>query len=203
MVGSCDENSSFSCHDVSSSGSCGGCFDQQRWNLVKMREHLHGSEHLCIFVSFLFLLVSVSVFGTIQGILAYIEFERWEPPLVVSDCYGFSQATSKGIEGEEWEELYCHHRDMSKATGAKKPSESQKAKALWAMKAAKDEGDVNSDPARKEDIFGRTRTRLDLWKITSKTQSWPWKKHCSAWGTTIRAGHWLEAESREDCNGLQ
>ena len=27
---------------------------------------------------------------------------------------------------------------MSKATGAKKPSESQKAKALWSMKAAKD-----------------------------------------------------------------
>ena len=27
---------------------------------------------------------------------------------------------------------------MSKATGAKEPSESQKAKALWALKAAKD-----------------------------------------------------------------
>ena len=27
---------------------------------------------------------------------------------------------------------------MSKAAGAKKPSESQQAKALWAMKAAKD-----------------------------------------------------------------
>ena len=34
-----------------------------------MREHLHGSEHLCNFVSFL-LCVSQSVFGTIQRRLA-------------------------------------------------------------------------------------------------------------------------------------
>ena len=92
----------------------------------------------------------------------HIEFERWEPPLVVADCDGFSQATCKGIEGEESEELYCYCRDMSKATGAKKPSESQKAKAHWAMKAAKDRGEVYYDPVCKEDIFGRTRTRLDL-----------------------------------------
>ena len=42
------------------------------------------------------------------------------PPLVDADCHAFSQAIYKGIEGEEWEELYCHCRDMSKATGAKK-----------------------------------------------------------------------------------
>ena len=49
-----------------------------------------------------------------------------------------AEQSYKGIEGEDWEELYCHYRDVSKATGAKKPSESQKAKALWSMKAAKD-----------------------------------------------------------------
>ena len=53
---------------------------------------------------------------------------------------------------------------MSKATGAKKPSASQKAKALWAMKAAWDRGEDYFDPARKEDILGRTRARLDLWE---------------------------------------
>ena len=42
---------------------------------------------------------------------------------------------------KEWEELYCHYREMSRATGAKKPSESQKAKALWATNAAKDRGE--------------------------------------------------------------
>ena len=44
----------------------------------------------------------------------------------------------KGIEGSEWEELYHHYREMSRAAGAKKPSEIQKTKALWAMKAARD-----------------------------------------------------------------
>ena len=43
-------------------------FGHQRWNLVNMRKHLNGSEHLCIFVFFT-LLVSISV-GTIQRSLA-------------------------------------------------------------------------------------------------------------------------------------
>ena len=43
---------------------------------------------------------------------------------------GMLSAKHKGIEVRDWEELYCHYRDMSKATGAKKPSESQKAQAL-------------------------------------------------------------------------
>ena len=48
-----------------------------------------------------------------------------------ADWYAFCQAIYKGIEGKEWRELYFHHREMSKAAGAKKkPSESQKAKAL-------------------------------------------------------------------------
>ena len=50
-----------------------------------------------------------------------------------------------------------------KATGAKKPSESQKAKALWAKKEAKDRNEEYWDPARKEDILARTKTRLELW----------------------------------------
>ena len=33
----------------------------------------------------------------------------------------------KRIEVSEWEQLYFHYREMSKAGGAKKPSESQKA----------------------------------------------------------------------------
>ena len=51
---------------------------------------------------------------------------------------------------------------MSKATGTKKPSESQKAKALGAMKAAKERGEAYCDPAREEGILERTKTRLDL-----------------------------------------
>ena len=48
-----------------------------------------------------------------------------------ADWHAFCQAIYKGIEGEEWEELYTHYRDMSKATGTKKPSESQKSESLW------------------------------------------------------------------------
>ena len=52
-------------------------------------------------------------------------------------------------------------REMSKAAGAKKSSESQKAKALWAMKAAKDRGDEFDDLARKDNIY---QTRLEQWE---------------------------------------
>ena len=53
--------------------------------------------------------------------------------------YVFRQAIYKGIEGREWEELYHHYRDLSKAVGAKKPSESQKAEAPWALGKESDE----------------------------------------------------------------
>ena len=60
---------------------------------------------------------------------------------------------------------------MSKAAGAKKPSESHKANALWAMKAAKDRGDEFNDSARKENILGRKQTRLELWEEHLKDPS--------------------------------
>ena len=86
-----------------------------------------------------------------------------------ADWHAFCQANYKGIgvreweiEGSGWEELYFHYRWMSKATGAKKPSESQKAKDLWAMKAAKDRSEEYYDPARKDNILRRKETRLEL-----------------------------------------
>ena len=85
----------------------------------------------------------------------HIKFERGEPPLVDADWRAFCQATCTGFDEEDWEELHCHTTDMSKATGAKKPSESEKAKGLWAMKAAKDRGEVYYDPARKDNILER------------------------------------------------
>ena len=71
---------------------------------------------------------------------------------------------AKGVEGEEWEALYCHCRELKQATGAKKPSESQKAKALWAMIAARDKYDEFYYPAHRKDIQDRARTRLELWE---------------------------------------
>ena len=56
----------------------------------------------------------------------------------------------------------------------KKSSESQKAKALWAMKAEKDRMKDFYDPARKDDILGRKQTSCG--KNVSKTQSQRWTK---------------------------
>ena len=44
---------------------------------------------------------------------------------------------------------------MSEAAGAKKLNESQRAKAPWAMKAAKDSEEDFYDPARKDKMFGK------------------------------------------------
>ena len=95
-----------------------------------------------------------------------------------ADWCAFCQAIFKGVEGSEWRELYHHYRDLSKAAGAKKKktSESQKAKALWAMKAAKDGWDDFYDLARKDNILGRNQTRLELWEEHLKDPITPWGK---------------------------
>ena len=48
--------------------------------------------------------------------------------------------------------------------GVRKPQEAQKAKASWAMKAAKDRKEEFYDPAREEDISRRNKMRLELWE---------------------------------------
>ena len=46
--------------------------------------------------------------------------ERWGPRLVDTDWYAFCQALYKGIEGEDWEEMYDSYKAMGKALGVKK-----------------------------------------------------------------------------------
>ena len=60
------------------------------------------------------------------------------PPKVDADWYAFCQALYKGIEGEDWEDMCDSYKEISRAVGERKPQEAQKAKALWAMTAAKD-----------------------------------------------------------------
>ena len=74
-------------------------------------------------------------------------------PLVDADWYAFCQALYKGIEGEDLEEMYDSYKVMSRAVGAKTPQEAQKAKALWAMEAAKDRREEFYDSARKRPHF--------------------------------------------------
>ena len=49
----------------------------------------------------------------------HIEPEKWGPHLVDYDWYAFCQALHKGIEGEDWEEMYESHKEMSRAGGSK------------------------------------------------------------------------------------
>ena len=51
------------------------------------------------------------------------EVNTWGPLLVDADWYASCQALYKGIEGEDWEELYDSYKVMSKAVGVKKPQE--------------------------------------------------------------------------------
>ena len=61
----------------------------------------------------------------------HIKPERWCPLLVDADWHAFCQVLCKGIEGEDWEEMYDSYKVMSEALGGpKKPQEAQKAKAL-------------------------------------------------------------------------
>ena len=94
----------------------------------------------------------------------HIEPERWGPPLVDADWYAFCQALYKGIEGEDWEDMYESYKEMSGAVGVRKPQEAQKVKALWALKAAKDRKEEFYDPAPEEDVSRRNKTRLELWE---------------------------------------
>ena len=59
-------------------------------------------------------------------------------PLVDADWYALCQALYKGIEGEDWEEMYFSYNEMKGAVEVKKPQEAQEATGLWKMKAAKD-----------------------------------------------------------------
>ena len=40
----------------------------------------------------------------------------------------------------------------------------KKVKALWVMKAAEEREEEFYNPARKDDILGRKKTRLELWE---------------------------------------
>ena len=53
--------------------------------------------------------------------------EEVGPLLVDCDWYAFCQAFYKGIEGEDWEELYDAYEEMSSAVGVTKPNESPKS----------------------------------------------------------------------------
>ena len=67
-------------------------------------------------------------------------------------------------------------KEMSRAVGVKKPQEAQKAKALWAMKAAKDRKEHFYDPARKDDISRKNKRDWSCAKNISRIRLLRWTK---------------------------
>ena len=53
--------------------------------------------------------------NTSKAYMGVIQPERWCPPLVDAYWYVFCQALYKGIEGEDWEEMYFTYKEMSMA----------------------------------------------------------------------------------------
>ena len=60
----------------------------------------------------------------------HIEPERWALPLVDADWYVFCRALYKGIEGEDWEEMYDPYKEMSRAVGVRKRLGGAEGKSL-------------------------------------------------------------------------
>ena len=73
----------------------------------------------------------------------HVELERWGLPLVDADWHAFFQ--------------YNHFKELHEAAGTKKPGDSQEARGLRAMKAARGWDAEFYDPAYQKYIQGRTR----------------------------------------------
>ena len=73
----------------------------------------------------------------------------------------FALASTKELKAANGCELYDYCSEMGKAAGVKKPNESQKARALWRMKAARDSGEGFYDPEREDNIL-RRKKQLEL-----------------------------------------
>ena len=88
----------------------------------------------------------------------HVEAERWGPPQVDADWHA-CQAIYPGIEGHEQETMFYYYKYLHQAVRTKTLGWNQKARAPWAMKAAKDEH--NYDPTHQSIGFvGRSPKNL-------------------------------------------
>ena len=141
-------------------------------------------------------------------IFDHIAKKRWGLPLVDADWHAFCKAFFKGIEGEDWGELCDACKENNTAVGVKKPQEAQKTKALRKMKAAKEAGEEYYDPTREDNILGRNKTRIALWKEHLKDPTvaldkalkcvessyWRSRPECSVEEVSCNGWRWLPPE---------
>ena len=74
---------------------------------------------------------------------------------------------------------------------SKKPQEAQKARALWAMKAAKDRREAFYDPTRKDNVLERNKNVIGVVERTSQRS-----KCCAGQSIKLRGRSVLEVGSR-------
>ena len=102
------------------------------------------------------------------------------------------QALCKGIEGEDCPEMYEAYKNMSRAVEVKKPQESQKAKAFWKMKAAKEAGEEYYDPTRElalwEEQLKDPIVALDIALKCVENSYWRFRPECLVEGCLAMAG---------------
>ena len=120
----------------------------------------------------------------------HIEKERWCLPLGITTAMT-CQALFKGIEGEDWAEMYEAFKDMSRAVEVKKPKESQKAKAFWKMKAAKEAGEEYYDTTREVALWDEQLkdpiVALDKALNCVENSYWRFRPECLAEGCLAMA----------------
>ena len=68
--------------------------------------------------------------GTLRSFIdtADVEASRRGPPLVDEDWHALCEASYKGVEGAEWENLCCKFVEMNQEVDVRHPSESSVAK---------------------------------------------------------------------------
>ena len=107
----------------------------------------------------------------------HIESDRWGPPLVELTGMLSARRCSKASMEKIGKKRYDSYKVKSRAVGVRKAQEAQKAKALWAMKAAKDRKEEFYDPARERTFREEIKRYWSCGKNISRIQLLRWIKH--------------------------
>ena len=107
----------------------------------------------------------------------HIELERWGAPLVDADRHALCQAISKGVKGKSGKSGFVATENLARRE-VKSRVRVKKAKAFWAMKAAR--GVRNLTIRLAKDLPESTKTRLELWEDVKDlvTALAAWTVHC-------------------------
>ena len=86
--------------------------------------------------------------------------KRWEPPLVDEDWHAVCQAIFQGVEGSQWETMFCKYVDLHKAANCQKILRNQEGHGALVF------GRRKRQRHRLSTIWAvcrRSQVRLDLW----------------------------------------